>query len=81
MIWCREDEKRVNDKAFKELEHILQSLKQGLKNNNVLSKKLVKIIFFVYVQLDTEAGYCEYDHPLFRRVIKIESLMSEIFEG
>ena len=72
--------KKVNEEAFSELEHILMELKEEIKDSEVVSKKLVHVLLFVYMQLDTEASYCEYDHPLFQRVAKLEGILSNIFE-
>lgn len=74
-------DKKVNEEAFSKLEQILIELKEKIKDSEVVSKKLVHVLFFVYMQLDMEASYCGYDHPLFQRVAKLEGMLSDIFDG
>ncbi|OMG00294.1 hypothetical protein [Paenibacillus sp. FSL R7-0337] len=74
--------KVINKTAFSELFGLMGELQKLLNNEKLIQKELVEILFYIYTQLDMQAGYVkeeEVKNEFTAYLTKMRSKMREIF--
>jgi len=71
--------KVIDEEAVKALFLLLEQMKDFLQNEEVVNKRFVALIFYLYGQIHTEAMYTDYPEPIFMLSGQVESYADELF--
>lgn len=70
--------KTVNKEAFDKLYVLLDELKELVKGEIMIRRKLAGLLFFIYKSISAEAEHARYSNPIFIETGKLEDYLSKI---
>ncbi len=73
--------KAINRSAFDKLYLLLDEVKEIVENEDIVPKKLVGKLFFIYMSMNGEGGHTQYPDPIFMEIGRVESYLDEIFKS
>lgn len=71
--------KSIDEEAVKALFLLLEQMKEFIRNEEVVNKRFVALLFYLYRQIHTEAMYTDYPEPIFMLSGQVESYVDELF--
>ncbi|NMO94325.1 hypothetical protein [Paenibacillus lemnae] len=70
--------KKVNKEAFDKLYALLEELKELVKGEVLIRRKLAGLLFFIYSSISAEGEHTHYSDPIFIEAGKLEDYLSKI---
>lgn len=70
--------KTVNKEAFDKLYVLLDELKELVKGEILIRRKLAGLLFLIYTSISAEAEHAHYSNPIFIETGKLEGYLSKI---
>lgn len=72
--------KTIDSAAFSRLYALLDELTLDIKDENWISKRLVRIMFLIFTSMLAEANHCRNPRPILDEAWRVGEYMSRMFE-
>ena len=79
ILYVARSEKKIAQPAFEHFTQELHKIGERLRGEETISRKLVGLLYFIYISLESESEHCTYDSDLFLAVAKMQELLDDVF--